>query len=320
MTKIAVCGAGAFGTALAMSLAQADRDVTLVARTPDHASAINLDRQNRARLPGFSLPANLVVSDTVSANTDICLLAIPTQVLREFVTQHSEILVPKSLVACCKGIELRTGFTPTRIVTDVLAGSSVSILSGPGFARDIAKGLPTAMTIAAESGEQASWLQHLLSTKNLRLYRSEDVVGVELGGALKNVAAIAAGITIGANLGDSARSALITRGFSEMKALAKQLGGQPDTLSGLSGLGDLILTCTSTQSRNFEFGVALGQGNKPSSGVTTEGAATAIAVSKLAKSEQLDMPITHTVAALLEGEISVETAISNLMSRPLKEE
>ena len=193
----------------------------------------------------------------------------------------------------------------------------MAVLTGPSFAADIAKGLPTALTLASTDGDA---LQRLLSTPDLRLYRSTDVIGAELGGALKNVIAIAAGVVIGAGLGDSARAALMTRGYAEMARLAMALGARAETLAGLSGFGDLVLTCTSTQSRNFRFGQSLGADAAFDPAVTVEGIATAKAVSNLAKTMQVDMPITQMIAALIDRKLSLSAAVSALMSRPLKPE
>ena len=198
--------------------------------------------------------------------------------------------------------------------------SSVALLTGPSFAADIARGLPTALTLACEDEDEGERLQHLLSTPVLRLYRASDVTGAELGGALKNVIAIAAGVVIGAGLGDSARAALMTRGYAEMVRLAVHLGARAETLAGLSGLGDLVLTCTSAQSRNFRYGVALGSGADFDPTITVEGAATAKAVSDLAEVQGIELPITALVAALIDGRTDLPSAIQALFSRPLKKE
>jgi glycerol-3-phosphate dehydrogenase (NAD(P)+) len=219
-------------------------------------------------------------------------------------------------VACCKGVDLTTLIGPASLIRKACPDAQAAILTGPSFAADIARGLPTALTLAG--ADQA--LQRLLSTPNLRLYRSDDVIGAELGGALKNVIAIAAGVVIGAGLGESARAALMTRGFSEMSRLALSLGAHAETLAGLSGLGDLVLTCTSAQSRNFRFGQALGAGQPFDASVTVEGAATARAAARLAAQSGIDMPITAMIAALLAERITLPQAITALLTRPLKQE
>lgn len=222
------------------------------------------------------------------------------------------------VVACCKGVDLTTLRGPVAVIEARRPGVQAAILTGPSFAADIARGLPTALTLATTRDGEA--LQELLSTPTLRIYRTDDVIGAELGGALKNVIAIAAGTVIGAGLGDSARAALMTRGYAEMVRLAEALGARPETLSGLSGFGDLVLTCTSAQSRNFRYGCALGKGEAFDPRVTVEGIATARAVAKLAAGLGIDMPVTGMVNALALGRIALNDAIGQLMSRPLKQE
>ena len=219
------------------------------------------------------------------AGAQAVLLALPMQALAEFLA--GAVLPPVPLVACCKGIDLTTLRGPVAVIAAARPGNPVAILTGPSFAADIARGLPTALTLA---GDEAEALQHLLSTPALRLYRTDDVIGAELGGALKNVIAIAAGVVIGAGLGSSARAALMTRGYAEMLRLALSLGARAETLAGLSGLGDLVLTCTSTQSRNFRFGIALGAGTEFDPALTVEGVATARAVVRMAGRMTADHP------------------------------
>jgi glycerol-3-phosphate dehydrogenase (NAD(P)+) len=247
----------------------------------------------------------------------VVLLTIPMQALSVFLDQYGPLLDGVPLVACCKGIDLASLRGPTAILHRVCPHSPASILTGPSFAADIARGLPTAMTLA---GQGVAELQPLLATATLRLYRSSDAIGAELGGALKNVIAIAAGVVMGAGLGESARAALITRGFSEMQRFATRNGARPETLSGLSGLGDLILTCTSIQSRNLRFGLALGSRTAFDPSMTVEGVATAQAIRRLAAAQSLDMPIATMVARLIAHEIPLDQAVHGLMSRPLKEE
>ncbi len=320
MSDISVFGAGAFGTALAISLARQGRNVTLIARSTSHADAMNAEKQNTARLSGFSFPSSLRATANAAHISPICLMTVPTQALATAVRANSPSLAGCAVVACCKGVDLATGLGPTAVIDRECPQATSAILSGPSFAVDIAAGLPTALTLAAHSEATAAMLQHALSTSNLRLYRSADIVGVEFGGALKNVVAIAAGVTIGAGLGESARAALMTRGYDEMKRFACCYGAELDTLSGLSGLGDLVLTCTSTKSRNFAHGVALGRGDPVDASATVEGVTTARAVAALARERGLDMPITTAVAALLANEITIAEAIKSLLSRPLKKE
>lgn len=310
---IGVVGAGAFGTALAVALGREGREVRLWAR-----DVTRLAGGQSARLPGVNLPKTVSVNAEISDLTgaDAVLLTLPMQALRGFLAEHP-VLDGMPLVACCKGIDLTTLKGPTALIEAACPNSAFAILTGPSFAADIARGLPTALTLASVDGEA---LQHLLSTPTLRLYRTTDVIGAELGGALKNVIAIAAGIVIGAGLGDSARAALMTRGYAEMTRLALALGARAETLAGLSGFGDLVLTCTSAQSRNFRYGQALGAGERFDPTVTVEGAATAKAVSDMAKSLQIDMPITSMIAAVIDHHITLPQAISALLSRPLKQE
>ncbi|MCC5975153.1 MAG: NAD(P)-dependent glycerol-3-phosphate dehydrogenase [Rubellimicrobium sp.] len=318
--SVVVAGAGAFGTALAVTLAQKG-PVMLWAR--DGAAVAGMERNRiNPRLPGVTLPGaiRLSHSDAALAGADVVLLAVPAQSLRGFLAEKAPALAGKSLVACGKGIDLATLQGPTATIAAALPGSIAAMLTGPSFAADIARGLPTALTIACADEGAGRHLQEALSTPTLRLYRTTDTTGAELGGALKNVIAIACGACMGAGLGDSARAALMTRGFAEMTRLADRLGARPETLAGLSGFGDLVLTCTSAQSRNFAFGLALGRGEGFDPAVTVEGVATARAVRSLARDLGLDLPISRAVAALTEARITVAEAMAELLNRPLKEE
>lgn len=314
--SVAVIGAGAFGTALAIALAQT-QPVTLWARDMKHAEEMARDRQNQRRLPGAIFPKNLTISTQLETvlNAGIILLAMPMQSLSGFANAHD--LSGKTVVACCKGIDLTTGQGPTAILSNA---AHTAILTGPSFAKDIAAGLPTALTLACTSPDKATELQTALSTPTLRLYSSTDVIGAELGGALKNVIAIGCGAVMGAGLGDSARAALMTRGFAEMQRVAAKLGAEPETLMGLSGLGDLTLTCTSDQSRNYRLGLALGAGTEFDSHITVEGAATARALRKLAGKHGLDLPVCGTIADLVDGTLNITGATDRLLARPLREE
>lgn len=317
---IGIAGAGAFGTALAVALAKGSREVRLWARNPEQVRLMRETGRNDAALPGVELPKGVSPHADIS---EICggealLLAMPMQALGGALDAWPQIGGRQPLVACCKGVDLTTLRGPVAVIEERRPGAQAAILTGPSFAADIARGLPTALTLATLGEGEA--LQELLSTPTLRIYRTDDVVGAELGGALKNVIAIAAGTVIGAGLGDSARAALMTRGYAEMVRLAEALGARAETLAGLSGLGDLVLTCTSTQSRNFRFGEALGKGEPFDPRVTVEGVATARAVVKLAGTLQIDMPITAMVNALALGKIALNDAIGQLMRRPLKQE
>lgn len=301
---VSVLGGGAFGVAMAAVLA-AKGPVTLWSRGP-------------LRTLGVALPPGVTVTQDLSAAAaETVLLAIPTQELGGFLAGQAARFAGRRLVACCKGVDMATGMGPVGLIARACPRATGAILTGPSFAADIAAGLPTALTLACADESAGASLQAALSTATLRLYRSTDVTGAELGGALKNVVAIGAGAVIGAGFGESARAALVTRGYAEMVRLAVARGARAETLAGLAGLGDLILTCTSDKSRNFRFGLALGRGQPFEADVTVEGVATARA---LAARHGADLPVTSAVAALVDGRISLGDAMTALMTRPLKPE
>lgn len=318
---IAVMGSGAFGTGLAISLAQ-NGPVLMWARDATHVAEMAETRENTRRLTGAKFPDTLSVTHDLNQLVDYetVLLAVPTQTLRVVLEKNAGLLAGKTLVACCKGVEVSTQKSPSQIIADCVPSATPAVLTGPSFARDIANGLPTALTLACENDTVGETLQANLRTPNIRIYRTTDVTGAELGGALKNIMAIACGIAIGAGLGDSARAALMTRGFAEMQRMAIKLGAQSETLSGLSGFGDLTLTCTSEQSRNMRFGLCLGRGEGFDPNVTVEGVATSRAVSAKAAKLSVDMPITNAVVAVIDKNLRVDQAMDMLLSRPLKEE
>ncbi|KMW57337.1 Glycerol-3-phosphate dehydrogenase [NAD(P)+] [Candidatus Rhodobacter oscarellae] len=313
---IAVLGAGAFGAALAVALARGDKQVTLWART----GAEDIARTRRVpRLPGVALPDDILVTDTLQElAADVVLLAVPAQSLEPLLITYRDDLAGKSLVACCKGINLETGEGPTGVIARCVPDARPAVLSGPSFAAEIGRGLPTALTIAATKGAQA--LQQALATPSLRLYRSGDPVGVEVGGALKNVIAIACGAAIGEGMGESARAALMTRGFAEMQRLGQAMGARPETLTGLSGLGDLALTCGSDLSRNFRHGQALARQDRLDPAVTVEGVATARAAASVAARLGLELPITQAVVDFCAGQAGIAETIQGLLNRPLRAE
>ncbi|SHJ04642.1 NAD(P)H-dependent glycerol-3-phosphate dehydrogenase [Wenxinia saemankumensis] len=318
--RICVAGGGAFGTALAVALS-GEGPVDLYVRDPDAVRRMREGRDS-PRLPGVSLPATVVPDSDPDClrRAGIVLLAIPAQKLRGFLAEHRDRLAGKPLVACAKGIDLATLRGPTATIAEGVPDAVPAILSGPSFAADIARGLPTALVLACADERAGAALQAALSRGALRLYRSTDVAGVELGGALKNVIAIACGAAIGGGLGESARAALMTRGFAEMSRLARALGARTETLSGLSGLGDLALTCGSDLSRNFRHGQAIGRGDDAGTAETVEGASTARPALELAVAHGIDMPVTQVVADLVAGEIDLTGALHRLLDRPLKEE
>jgi glycerol-3-phosphate dehydrogenase (NAD(P)+) len=323
--KITVLGGGAWGTALALTAARGGRAVTLWEQ--DAANAAHLERKRESRfLPGVKLDDNIAVTRdlAVAAKSDAILLAVPAQVVRSVVTALAPSLpVRTPLVVCAKGIEHGTRKFMSEIVAECAGDAVPAILSGPSFAADVAHGLPTAVTLAASDADIAAALAQAIGAGTFRPYHSTDVRGVELGGAAKNVLAIAAGIVAGRALGASAAAALITRGFAELTRFGKAYGARTETMMGLSGLGDLILTCSSPQSRNFSFGVALGKGETPATaahGKLAEGAFTAPVLLEMARAKDVDMPISAAVAALLAGKLTVDAAIESLLSRPIKAE
>jgi len=319
---IAVLGAGAWGSALANLAAQAGRSVTLWARDPARAAAIAKSREN-PRLPGTRLDDSIKVTSTLTdaAGADAILLVVPAQALRSVAAELSK-LDRTPVIACAKGIERGTRKFMTEVIAESAPGATPAILSGPSFAADVAQGLPTAVTLATRDELTASALARALGSPSFRLYHSTDMRGVEIGGAAKNVLAIAAGIVVGRGLGASAAAALTTRGFAELSRFGKALGARPETLTGLAGLGDLILTCSSPQSRNFSLGVALGQGKSDAlrGGKLAEGVATAPVLVEMAKQKHIDMPIAAAVAAVLDGKLGVDEAVESLLTRPFRAE
>lgn len=319
--SIAVLGAGAFGTALALSLSREGHAVRIWARDPETVASIN-EAHRAPRLPDIALPDSLTASTDIDdvAQAGTLLLAVPMQALHATLARVEAPLSGQRLVACCKGVDLAELTGPTGVIAHAKPEAIPAILTGPSFADDIARDLPTALTLACADDAAGEALQHQLSTGALRLYRTTDTIGAELGGALKNVIAIACGACIGEGLGDSARAALMTRGFAEMTRLAAKLGARPETLAGLSGLGDLALTCTSELSRNYRFGLALGRGEVFDTSLTVEGVKTAEAVRRLAERLEIDLPICAMVHEVGTRDTSVAEAIRYLLNRPLKEE
>ncbi|KFI33814.1 glycerol-3-phosphate dehydrogenase [Haematobacter missouriensis] len=320
MSGVAILGAGAFGTALAISLARAGTEVALWTRDADQAREMHDQRTNSRRLPGEVLPMAIRVTETLPATADLLLLAIPMQQTAAFLETHRALFAGRDVIGCAKGIDLTSGLGSTGLIARACPDATPAVLTGPSFATDIASGLPTALTLACADAAAGAAMQERLSTSALRLYRTTDVAGAELGGALKNVIAIGAGAVMGAGLGDSARAALMTRGYGEMTRLAMRAGARAETLAGLSGFGDLVLTCTSLQSRNFRYGHALGSGADWDSTTTVEGIATARAMAARATREGVDMPVVSMIVALIDGRVTVTEAAERLLNRPLKEE
>ena len=318
---IAILGGGAFGTALASVYAADGQDIWLWSRSSHHTKVLARTRANPL-LPEITLDDRITPTSDINdiANADVVLLVVPAQQTAIMLEKFASKIPAVPVVLCAKGIDQTTFQTQSQIAGKFLPDHQTAILTGPGFAAEIASGMPTALTLACEDITTGKALQQLLSTDRLRLYLTQDTIGAQLGGALKNVIAIAAGIVIGARLGESARAALLTRGFAEMRRLGTAMGGQEDTFAGLSGLGDLVLTASSKQSRNFAQGLALGAGGGKTDGVTVEGIATANAACKLADTYHVDMPITHVVADVLSEKIDIKQAMAALLSRPLKQE
>lgn len=326
--RIVVVGGGAFGTALAQTLRLAGRDVTLWARNSAVVSEINDRHTNSIYLPDVTLDQQLTATTDISvvARADLVLLVTPAQVTRataSLLTPHLSSGVP--IVLCAKGIEQASGKRLSTVLAETISTAPLAVLSGPAFAVDIVRGLPTAVTLACTDAALGAALAATIGHRNFRIYWSDDVAGVELGGSIKNVLAIAAGIVAGRKLGASAHAALVTRGFAELRRFGIALGARPATLQGLSGLGDLLLTAGSPQSRNMSLGRALGDGQSLAAIMAgrrsvAEGVATAAAVVDLARRHALDMPISEAVHAICSGTTSVDTAMAGLLSRPFKAE
>jgi glycerol-3-phosphate dehydrogenase (NAD(P)+) len=320
--SVAVVGAGAWGTALATVAARAGRAVTLYARDAAHAAHIEKAREN-PRLAGIKLAAEIAVTNDIASacRADIILIVTPAQHLRGAVNAIAPHLNARTpVIACAKGIEHGTHKFMTEIITEAAPNAVPAILSGPSFADDVARGLPTAITLAAKDEVLASELVQALGSATFRPYHTTDVLGVEIGGAAKNVLAIAAGIAVGRKLGASAQAALTTRGFSELTRFGRALGARAETMVGLSGLGDLILTCSSPQSRNFALGFALGRGEPAPAGKLAEGASTAPVLVELAASRNVEMPVSSAVAAILAKKLTIDAAIDGLLTRPFRAE
>jgi len=323
--SITVLGGGAWGTALALACARAGRGVTLWEHDPANADSLEGKRESRL-LPGVKLDDAIAVTRDLktAAAADAILVVVPAQAVRAVLTRLAPSLKAGTpLIVCAKGIEHGSRKFMSEIVAECAAGAVPAILSGPSFAADVARGLPTAVTLAASDVETAAALSQAVGSATFRPYHATDIRGVELGGAAKNVLAVAAGIVAGRGLGASAAAALVTRGFAELARFGKAYGAKPETLMGLSGLGDLILTCASPQSRNFSFGVALGKGERPDAGAhgkLAEGAFTAPVLVEMARAKSVDMPIASAVAAVLAGKMTVDEAIAALLARPIRAE
>jgi glycerol-3-phosphate dehydrogenase (NAD(P)+) len=326
--RIGIVGAGAWGTALAAAAARAGRAVTLWAREEDVVASINGGRENGRFLPGIALDAGITASGEAAAlgACDLILLAVPAQHLRAVTAEfagHFDSAAP--LVICAKGVELESGALMSEVAHEVLGARPLAILSGPTFAAEVARGLPSAVTLACADTSLGEAIAAALGGAAFRPYLSDDMIGAQIGGALKNVMAIAAGIAIGRGLGENARAAIMTRGFAEMVRLALAKGGRLETLAGLSGLGDLVLTCASAQSRNFSLGVALGRGESLAAILSArdsvaEGVTSAPAMVALGNRLAVDLPIARAVDAVLHRGADIGETIATLLARPFRPE
>lgn len=328
METIGVIGAGAWGTALAQSLATGGREVRLWAREPDVADAISQKRENTVFLPGIQLHENIEGTDSLTraSDRDVILLCVPAQHLRAtLLSMKREIKEHHTLVICSKGIEIESGLLLSDVTTEILPDMPLAVLTGPTFASEIGRGLPSAVTVACTDKDIGADLVELLSSKALRAYQTDDIKGAQIGGAVKNVIAIAAGVIIGRGLGESARAALVTRGLAEMGRLAAAMGAKKETLMGMCGMGDMLLTCTSMQSRNYSLGIALGEGKTleeilSSRKSVTEGVTTAQALTVMARHHAVDMPISEAVNRCLNEGAGIDETIERMLARPLRPE
>ncbi len=329
ISKVTILGAGAWGTALALAARRAGRKVTLWARNAELAQTIATKARNPAYLPGIELDKQIIATHNLAeaaGKADVLLLVCPAQHLRALCGQLAGLKESAApLVICAKGIEQQSGLLPSEVVAETLPGRSLAVLSGPSFASEVARSLPTAITLACADATTGAALVKALGSKAFRPYLAADVTGAQVGGAVKNVIAIACGIAMGLRLGDNARAALITRGLAEIARLNAALGGRPETMQGLSGLGDLMLTCSSMSSRNYSLGFALGEdmslteilGSRKS---VSEGIYTASAVVELAARHGIEMPISTAVDRVLRDQSAIEEAIETLLARPFKAE
>ncbi len=319
LERVAVIGGGAWGTALAQAAAIAGREVVIVARDPQVIDEINNRRTNAAHL-GKQQLSPLIAASAEVPRADIVILAVPAQASRAALAQHAATLRGMPVVLTAKGLEHGSLDRQSQILHDTVPDAEPFVLSGPSFAVDVAAGRPTAVTLAGNDAEATSDIAAALAGPTFRPYASDDMLGVELAGALKNVYALGCGAVEGAGLGASARSAMIARAFAEMTRLVVRMGGSAHTLTGLAGLGDLTLSCTSTQSRNYQTGMALGRGDNVAGIGLAEGVTTAPVARQLAEGLGIDAPLIDAVNLLLGGRATINEIVAGLMSRPLKRE
>lgn len=326
--NVGVIGAGSWGTALAATIASAGRNVVLWARSSKHATEISTSRENKKYLPDVKLPQNIEITNDIAAfsSCDAVLMVSPAQAQRSVMTQFSKVL-KKGIPAliCSKGIEQSSNLFMSDVLAEVAPDLKAYVLSGPSFAADVVRGLPTAVTLAGPDIASAKVVGEAIGHANFRIYASDDLMGAQIGGAVKNVLAIACGISDGKSLGESCRAALITRAFSELTRLGKVLSAHPETLVGLSGFGDLSLTCSSPKSRNYSLGFKLGQGQTlqqilGSRNTVSEGVFTAGVVVEIARKNNIEMPICEAVHAIVDGRSDPDTELARLLARPMRAE
>lgn len=327
MNNVAVIGAGAWGTALAQSLANSGRNVTMWAREPEVVESINHHHENTMYLKSVRLNEMIKATHNMHdiEHCGVYLVVTPAQHVRKTLTDMKDIFGKKPFIICAKGIEMDTGLMMSEVAQQVIPNGNVGLLSGPTFASEIARGLPCAVTVAMRDKTIGEKVVEALGSRTLRTYLTDDLVGTQIGGAVKNVIAIASGVVQGRKMGESARCALVTRGLTEMGRLAKAMGAKKSTLMGMCGVGDLLLTCSSMQSRNFSLGVALGEGKTLEEILgeriaVTEGVHTAKALKVMAKNNAVDMPISDAVNAFVNEGIKIDVIIEKLLDRPLRPE
>jgi glycerol-3-phosphate dehydrogenase (NAD(P)+) len=324
--RLSIIGAGSWGLALASAAQRAGRDVTIWTRDASAADALSSTRES-ARLPGSRIDDGIAITASIedAVRCDALLLVVPAQAVREVASALTPLITNgMPVIACAKGIERGTRKFMTEVIAEAAPNAAPAILSGPSFASDVMRGLPTAVTLAASDEKTAASLSRALGSSTFRPYHTTDLRGVEIGGAAKNVLAIAAGVVSGRGLGASAAAALTTRGFAELMRFGRALGARPETLTGLSGLGDLILSCSTAQSRNFSLGLALGRGRPPLEAIAesglAEGVYTASVLNEIARAQNIDMPVAAAISDVLAGDVTINEAIERLMTRPFRAE
>ncbi len=326
MQTVGIIGAGAWGTALAQVIRAAGRDVTLWAREAELVSHMQKNHENNQFLPGIKIDNAIKVSDSISevTNSDILLIVVPAQHLRATLqSMKSSLRKDQPVLICSKGIEMESGLLMSQVAEQEIPNSPIGVLTGPTFAAEIAKGLPSAMTLAYKNADQGKEIIDALSSRNLRLYLTKDIIGAQLGGAIKNVVAIACGAVHGLGLGENARAALMTRGIAEIARLASAMGAKKETLMGMCGFGDLVLTCSSMQSRNFSLGSHLGSGRSledimSERNAVTEGVHTSKALMVMAKNHAIEMPIAQAVYECLNEGAPIRDVVNKMLERPLR--